>query len=119
VADTGRLQQFTIHLAVVKTMGLKLGHTGSLPEQASCLTPRFRMLSTIKESCLQRMILFGEASLRKAVHEFVAHYHQERNHQGLGNRLISPQPSDFGNTRTIKQRQRLGGMLNYYYRAAA
>jgi hypothetical protein len=47
VADTGRLQQFTIHLAVVKTMGLKLGHTGSLPEQASCLTPRFRMLSRV------------------------------------------------------------------------
>jgi transposase InsO family protein len=47
-----------------------------------------RFVRTIKESCLDRMILFGEGSLRKAIHEFVAHYHLERNHQGLGNRLI-------------------------------
>ena len=47
-----------------------------------------RFVRTIKESCLERMILFGEGSLRKAVHEFVVHYHRERNHQRLGNRLI-------------------------------
>ena len=49
-----------------------------------------RFVRTIKESCLERMILFGEESLRKAIHNFVAHYHGERNHQGLGNRLIIP-----------------------------
>jgi len=47
-----------------------------------------RFVRTIKESCWERMILFGEGSLRKALREFVAHYHHERNHQGLGNRLI-------------------------------
>jgi transposase InsO family protein len=47
-----------------------------------------RFVRSIKEGCLERLILFGEGSLRKAIHEFVAHYHQERNHQGLGNRLI-------------------------------
>src|SRR5437762_252065 len=47
-----------------------------------------RFVRTIKESCLKRMILFGEGSLRRVIHEFVAHYHRERNHQGLGNRLI-------------------------------
>jgi transposase InsO family protein len=47
-----------------------------------------RFVRTIKESCLERMILFGEGSLRKAIHEFVEHYHRERNHQGLDNRLI-------------------------------
>jgi transposase InsO family protein len=41
-----------------------------------------RFVRTIKESCLERMILFGESSLRKAVHELVEHYHRERNHQG-------------------------------------
>jgi len=45
---------------------------------------------TMKESCLDRLILVGEASLRQAVREFVAHYHEERNHQGLGNVLIFP-----------------------------
>ena len=55
-----------------------------------------RFVRSIKESCLERMILFGEDSLRKAVHEFVAHYHHERNHQGLANRLISPEASHLG-----------------------
>ena len=49
-----------------------------------------RFVRTIKESCLERMIFFGEDALWKAVHDFVAHYHRERNHQGLGNRLIVP-----------------------------
>src|SRR6516225_8681836 len=43
-----------------------------------------RLVRTIKESCLERMILFGEGSVQKAIHEFVLHYHHERNHQGLG-----------------------------------
>ena len=43
-----------------------------------------RFVRTIKESCLARMILFGEGSLRKAIHEFIGHYHYERNHQALG-----------------------------------
>jgi hypothetical protein len=64
------------------------------------------------------MILFGEGSLRRAVSEFVAHYHAERPHQGVGNQLIRPEPSHVGNTGAVQQRKRLGGMLNYDYRAA-
>jgi len=77
-----------------------------------------RFVRTIKESCLDRLILFGEGSLRKAIREFVAHYHLERNHQGLGNRLITPQAIPTESNGTIQRRQRLGGMLNYYHRAA-
>ena len=77
-----------------------------------------RFVRTIKESCLERIILFGEGSLRTAIHNFVAHYHTERNHQGLGNRLISPEPGHLGKTGVVQRRQRLGGMLGYYYRAA-
>src|SRR3954454_3523119 len=43
-----------------------------------------RFVRTIKESCLDRVILFGEGSLRKAVSEFVVHDHTERHHQGVG-----------------------------------
>ena len=78
-----------------------------------------RFVRTIKESCLERVILFGEGSLRKAIHEFIAHYHLERNRQGLGNRLISPKEPHIIGTGGIRRRQRLGGMLNYYYRQAA
>src|SRR5215469_4284432 len=56
-----------------------------------------RFVRSIKESCLDRMIFFGEGSLRKGIHEFVLHYHSERNHQGLGNRLIVPENSKLGN----------------------
>src|SRR5947207_3086292 len=78
-----------------------------------------RFVRTIKESCLERMIFFGETSLRKAIAEFVAHYHLERNHQGLGNRLIVPIEAAGETAETVQRRQRLGGMLNYYYREAA
>ena len=77
-----------------------------------------RFVRTIKESCLERMILFGEDSLRNAVREFLAHY-AERNHQGLKNRLITPTEISVNTEAPIHRRERLGGMLNYYYREAA
>jgi transposase InsO family protein len=90
-----------------------------LPPQSPNLNAHAeRFVRSIKESCLNRLILFGEHSLRRAIREFVTHYHQERNHQGLGNRLIVSDlpPKTSG---TISRRKRLGGLLNYYYRAAA
>jgi putative transposase len=67
--------------------------------------------------CLDRVIVIGERHLRRALSEFVAHYHAERNHQGLGNALIQPltQPEASG---PVRRRQRMGGMLNHYHRAA-
>jgi hypothetical protein len=65
------------------------------------------------------MILFGEGSLRKTICEFVMHYYGERNHQGLGDRLIVKDESQAGNGGALRRRQRLGGMLNYYYRQDA
>ena len=65
------------------------------------------------------MILFGEDALRKAIREFTVHYHFERNHQGLDNRLIAPMENRSEKSGPVRKRQRLGGMLNYYYREAA
>jgi hypothetical protein len=62
------------------------------------------------------MILFGEGSLWKATHEFIEHYHHERNHQGLGNPLIMEEKAHGRRGGAIQYRQRLGGMLNHYYR---
>jgi transposase InsO family protein len=78
-----------------------------------------RFVLSIKEECLRRMIFFGQASLRHAIRQYVAHYHRERNHQGLDNRLLRPAPVMAPLNAPIKQRERLGGMLNYYYREAA
>jgi putative transposase len=81
-----------------------------------------RFVRSIKESCLERLILrsyFGESSLRTAVQNFVAHYHSERNHQGLGNRLILPEPAHLNSGGVVQCRERMGRTLNYYHRAAA
>jgi transposase InsO family protein len=78
-----------------------------------------RFVRSIKESCLDRMILFGGRSLCRAVQEFVAHYHFEHNHQGLDNQLIFPDRRNSKRSPPVECRQRLGGMLNYYYRQAA
>ena len=74
---------------------------------------------SIKSECLSRMIFFGEKSLRLAVNSFLLHYHAERNHQGLSNNLIDPLGTIGGREGEIECRERLGGMLNYYYRKAA
>ena len=78
-----------------------------------------RFVLSIKEECLNRMIFIGQASLRRAICEYMAHYHEERNHQGLNNTLIRAKPRHASNDALIHRRQPLGGMLNYYYRAAA
>ncbi len=76
-----------------------------------------RSVRSIKEECLARVILVGERHFRRTIAEFVAHYHAERNHQGIGNELI--QPLERANSQgRVRRRQRIGGMLNYYYRAA-
>ena len=76
-----------------------------------------RFVRSIKESCSDQLILFGERSVRTAIQEFVAHYHHERNHQGLENKLIAPAVGVGENAGAIQRRERLGGLLNYYYRA--
>jgi transposase InsO family protein len=78
-----------------------------------------RFVRTIKESCLARLILFGEGSVRRAASEFTAHYHRERNHQGLGNKLICPDPQIVREGGGVQRSERLGGLLKYYYRTAA
>ena len=78
-----------------------------------------RYMLTLKSECLNKMIFFGEKSLRRALTEFVDHYHRERNHQGLNNTLIEPEPKHLHSTGEIACRNRLGGMLRYYYRDAA
>ena len=78
-----------------------------------------RFVRSIKEECLDRMIFVGQASLRPAVTEYMAHYHAERNHQGLGNQLIHLHAVDAAADGAVYRRARLGGVLNFYYRAAA
>jgi hypothetical protein len=71
-----------------------------------------------KSECRERIVPLGEKHLRDAIREFVDHYQAERPHQGLGNELIVPQAKLIG-VGTLNCRERLGGMLKFYYRKAA
>ena len=103
-------------LSILADVGIK---SIKLPPQSPNLNAYAeRFVRTIKEGCLEQMIFFGEDSLRNAIREFVTHYHLERNHQGLRNRLIITM-EDNAASGTVRRRQRLGGMLSFYYREAA
>src|SRR6266849_1298438 len=79
-----------------------------------------RWVGSIRQECPSKLILFGEASLRRALNEYIEHHHVERNHQGMGNHLLFPSPDvPLGpEHRTVRCRDRLGGLLKYYSRAA-
>ena len=78
-----------------------------------------RYMRSMRSESLDRMIFFGRDSLESALKEFTAHYHGERNHQGLGNCLIDPGGEVGQEIGEVQCRERLGGLLRYYYRDAA
>ena len=77
-----------------------------------------RFVRSVKSECSSKVSLFVEDALRHAISEYVQHYHTERNHQRMGNQILFPesQPSSEG---PIACKQRLGGVLEFYYRKAA
>jgi putative transposase len=78
-----------------------------------------RWIGSARRECFARVIPLGERHLRQIVQQFVDHYHTERNHQGLGNKLIVPMNDNAANSGRVVRRQRVGGVLNYYHREAA
>jgi hypothetical protein len=97
----------------VKTMALP-ARSPNLNAFAEC------WVRSAKEECLSKLIQFGEGPLSRTLAEFSAHYHGERNHQGKGNKLLFPDASNKTEQRghAVECRQRLGGLLKFYARAA-
>ena len=97
-----------------------LKDAGTAPVRLSPRSPNLngfieRFMRSLKSECLDRMSFFGENSLREAVRKYLAHYHEERNHRGLGNRLIEPGVTVGEDAGSIQCRERIGGLLKYYY----
>ncbi len=92
-----------------------------------CLPPRSpnlnayaeRFVGSVRRECLSQFVVLGQGHLRRIVREYAAHYHRERNHQGLGNRLIEDRPRAANDNGEVRCHQRLGGVLRYYCREAA
>ena len=78
-----------------------------------------RFVLSVKSECLDHIVPLGERHLRRTITEYAAHYHVERPHQGLGNRVIEPERVPARTGGEVARRQRLGGLLNYYHREAA
>jgi putative transposase len=79
-----------------------------------------RWVRSVKEECLAKLILFGESSLRRALQQYLLHFHEERNHQGKENRILFPFKTKARRTEgAVQCRERLGGLLKYYEREAA
>ena len=112
--DTKYTQQFR---RLVEESGTEVIRLPPMSPNLNAYAERF--VRSIKEECLARMIFVGQASLRRAIGEYMVHYQEERNHQGLDNTLIRVDPADAANDAVIQRRQRLGGMLNFYYRQVA
>jgi Integrase core domain len=100
---------------VLQDAGVRVVVTPIRAPNANAYAERF--VRSIKEECLHRLMPIGAGHFRRAVGEFVKHYHGERNHQGLGNTLIAgpPAPAAAGH---VRRHPRLGGLLNDYERAA-
>lgn len=128
-ADTGFLKgkRFLIHdrdplFTAQFKKTLKAGgiRTLKMPKQSPNLNAfSERFVQTIKNECTDKMIFFGEKHLRHVLSEFVAHYHEERPHQGLGNRRIIESGTVPPTKGRIYCRQRVGGLLKTYYRKVA
>ena len=79
-----------------------------------------RWVRSVKEECLAKLILVGESSLRRALHQYLLHYHEERNHQGKENRILFPSQTKARRKEgAVRCRERLGGLLKYYKREVA
>ncbi|PYM61515.1 MAG: hypothetical protein DMD79_12525, partial [Candidatus Rokuibacteriota bacterium] len=100
---------------IVQGAGVRIVLTPVQAPNANAHAERF--VRSICGECLDRLILFGEGRRLRALDEVVAHDHGERNHQGLGNELITPEGAGAGGTQ-VRCRERLGGLLRYYHRAA-
>jgi len=102
---------------VIRDSGIEVIRLPPMSPNLNAYAERF--VRSIKDECLNRMIFIGQASLRRAVAEYMDHYHRERNHQGIGNRVICAPADPESNGRYVRRRARLGRMLNFYYLAAA
>jgi putative transposase len=101
--------------AVLESSGIEILLTAYRAPNVNAFVERF--VRSIKSECLSQMVFVGQGSLDRAIGEYVAHYHNERSHQGIGDEIVSwVMAQRIG---LVEVKERLGGLLNYYHRRAA
>jgi putative transposase len=101
--------------AILECSGIEILLTAYRAPNMNAFAERF--VRSIESECLGQMVFVGQASLDRAIAEYVAHYHDERSHQGIDNEIVSGvMPQRLGQ---VEVKERLGGLLNCYHRRAA
>ena len=111
--DTIFTAQFT---RILEDAGVKVVRTSLHAPNMNSIAERFVL--SVKSECLNKLILFGCAHLERALQTFGCHYREDRPHQGLNNELITPRAEDGPTAGDVVVRERLGGLLRSYHRAA-
>jgi transposase InsO family protein len=112
--DTKFTQAFDTLLKVSGVVPLLLP-----PRSPNLNAPCERFVRSIKEEAFRQAVMLGEGALYYTIHQYVSHYHTEWNHPGLANHLIAPAPELARHSGQVRRRDRLGGLLYYYYRDVA
>jgi transposase InsO family protein len=99
---------------ILRDAGIQIVRTVVCAPNMNAFAERF--VRTIKDECLAKIIFFGEGMLRRAVSEFVEHYHRERNHQGIDNEVPQPEAEPMPRVGKVVRKERLGGLLSFYHR---
>ncbi|MBI3725003.1 IS3 family transposase [bacterium] len=102
---------------ILRGRGLSIVRLPPRSPDLNCYAERW--IRSIRQELLDRIVPLGEGHLRWAIKNYLAHYHAERNHQGLESRIIEPEPGVPSHEGRIVRRRRVGGMLSYYYREAS
>ena len=103
--------------AISKSAGLKAIRLPPYSPNLNAFCERWVL--SVKTELLSRLVIFGEEGLRRALSEYVAHFHEERNHQGLGNVIPFPRRDHAADSGEAKCSERLGGLLKFYHRETA
>ena len=96
--------------------GVEIVHTPYRAPRANAYAERW--VRSVREECLDHLLILGESHLRRVLTAYVAHYNQARPHQGLGQRTPVPSSAGVGQG-LVRRRDHLGGLLHEYYREAA
>jgi putative transposase len=112
--DSKYTQSFDQILQAAGTVPVKLA-----PQSPNLNAFAERFVKSIKTECLEQFVLFGEDYLRHVIREYLAHYHAERNHQGIENVIPFPDNRIGFQKGTVVKTERLGGLLNFYHRRTA
>jgi transposase InsO family protein len=103
---------------VFRSEGIKVIHTPIRAPQANAYAERF--VRTVRAECLDWLLIIGRRHLERTLRIYTTHYNRERPHRGLA--LLTPDPTNTPRPPTggdIKRRDRLGGLIHEYHRAAA